>query len=161
MRLYRSSVSAVLLGLYALACTSATAGDPPSPSRGQLLYVPVYSEVPYGDRGRTLNLAATLSIRNTDPEHSIEVRRADYHDAQGRTVRRYLMEPVTLAPLASTRVVVTESDRTGGVSASFLVEWTATKPVSPPLVETVMVSTASSQGISLTGQSQVVREVGP
>lgn len=147
--------------LCALLGAPALAGQAPAPSRGQLLYVPVYSEIPYGDRGKTLNLAATLSVRNTDPEHPIEVRRADYHDTQGRRVRRYLEAPVTLAPLASTHVVVKESDRTGGVSASFVVEWAAARPVSPPLVETVMVSTASSQGISLTGQARVIREEAP
>ena len=31
--------------------------------RGQTLYVPVYSEIPYGDRDHTLALTATLSIQ--------------------------------------------------------------------------------------------------
>jgi len=156
----RLARTAAMIVLCALAAASAF-GEAPRPSRGQLLYVPVYSELPYGDRGKTLNVAATLSIRNTDPEHPVEVRRADYHDAQGRLLRRYLEAPVSLAPLASTRVIVKESDRTGGVSASFVVEWTAAQAVSPPLVESVMVSTASSQGISLTGQARVIRDVGP
>jgi hypothetical protein len=130
-------------------------------SRGQLLYVPVYSEIPYGNRNRTIPLAATLSIRNTDPVHPIEVRRVDYYDAQGQRVAPYLTGPQRLAPLASLHLVVKESDKTGGVSSSFLVEWSATEAVCPPIVETVMVSTASAQGISFLGEARVLRESPP
>lgn len=59
-------------------------------SRGQLLYVPVYSEVPFGDRGFTLNLTATLSIRNTDRKAPITLERIDYVSATGALVRSYL-----------------------------------------------------------------------
>jgi hypothetical protein len=50
---------------------------------GQTLYVPVYSEIPYGDRDHTLDLTATLSIRNMDRKVAITVRTVDYYNAQG------------------------------------------------------------------------------
>jgi len=49
----------------------------------QLLYVPVYSEIPYGDRNLTLNLTATLAIRNLDQSASLTLTRVDYYDAKG------------------------------------------------------------------------------
>ena len=50
--------------------------------------------------------------------------------------------------MASAEFFVKESDTRGGVSASFLVEWVAEQSVSDPLVETVMIGTASTQGVS-------------
>ncbi|PSQ77675.1 MAG: hypothetical protein BRD37_04635, partial [Bacteroidetes bacterium QH_8_67_23] len=42
--------------------------------------------------------------------------------------------------------------------ANFIVRWEADRPVAPPLVETVMISTASTQGISLTSRARVIEE---
>ena len=65
-----------------------------------------------------------------------------------------------LGPLATAEFVVDESDRTGGAGASFLVEWVADGPVSAPVVEAVMISTAGQQGISFVTEGRVVEEVG-
>jgi hypothetical protein len=51
---------------------------------------------------------------------------------------------------------VKESDTRGGVSASFLVEWVAEQSVSAPLVESVMIGTASTQGVSFTCPGRVI-----
>ncbi len=40
-------------------------------SKGQLIYVPIYSHIYYGDREKALLLTATLSIRNIDPTRSL------------------------------------------------------------------------------------------
>jgi hypothetical protein len=123
-------------------------------ARGQVLYVPAYSEVPYGDKGLTLNLTATLSIRNTDRKHPVTVKRVDYYSAAGTLVRAYLKQPALLGPLASSEHVVKESDR----SASFLVEWESEAPVSAPLVEAVMVNSTYNQGIAFTSPARVLEE---
>ena len=47
-------------------------------ARGQTLYVPVYSEIPYGDCDQTLDLTVTLSIRNIDRKVTLIVRKVDY-----------------------------------------------------------------------------------
>jgi hypothetical protein len=39
-----------------------------------------------------------------------------------------------------------------------MVRWHSEKPVSPPIVETVMIGTRSQQGISFLSRGQVVRE---
>ena len=53
-------------------------------SKGQLVYVPVYSHVYYGDYERKILLTGLLSIRNTDPAHAITIVKADYHDSDGK-----------------------------------------------------------------------------
>jgi hypothetical protein len=42
--------------------------------------------------------------------------------------------------MASTEFIVRESDRSGGISASFLGEWESDMPVAPAFVEAVMVN---------------------
>lgn len=127
---------------------------------GQLLYVPVYSHVYFGDRERPVDLTATLSIRNADPEAAVRLGRVQYVGSDGRPLRAYLDAPRTLGPLASTDFVVDQSDRSGGSGASFLVEWTADRPVVPPVVEAVMISTTGQQGISFVTGPRVIAEAG-
>lgn len=52
-------------------------------SKGQTVYVPVYSHIYGGDREHRFYLAVTLSIRNTDPTHPITVLEANYFDSEG------------------------------------------------------------------------------
>ena len=127
---------------------------------GASVYVPVYSHIFFQDEGREIDLAATVSIRNTDPEHPLTLTRVRYYDSDGRLVRQYGEGPVTLAPLASRAYVVEERDRTGGVGANFLVEWEAAAAVSAPVAEAVMISTASTQGISFVSRGVPVRSWG-
>lgn len=126
----------------------------------QTVYVPVYSHIYHQDGTREFNLTATLSIRNTDPDHAITISAVRYNDSAGRLVRQYLEAPLQLTPLASRPFVVEEQDKAGGVGANFIVEWQAGTTVSAPLIEAVMISTASTQGLSFVTRGQVVRPLG-
>ncbi len=126
-------------------------------SRGQLVYVPVYSHIYYGDRELPLLLTATLSLRNTDPAKPITILRVDYYDTEGHLIRSYLTKPLTLKPLASTRFVVRESDTKGGSGANFLVRWQAETEVNAPLLEAVMIGATGQQGISFTSRGWVLQ----
>ena len=122
--------------------------------------MPAYSEIPFGEGKRTLNLTATLSIRNVDTEKAITVRRVDYYDSQGRLVRSCLQEPRVVGPLSSFEVLVKESDRSGGISASFLVQWESDAPINSPVAESIMIGAFSGQGISFVGRARVLEERG-
>ncbi len=152
---YRPGVAALLFVCTLLAGT-ALAETLPSKTKGQTLYVPVYSHIYSGDRERPVYLATTVSIRNTDSSRSIRLLRVDYYDGEGQRVRHYLEKPVELAPMASTRYIVGESDKAGGSGANFIVQWEASTAVSPPIVEGIMISTASQLGISFTSRGQVI-----
>lgn len=123
----------------------------------QTLYVPVYSYIYYGNKEKTIDLTATLSIRNTDATRSITITLVDYHDSNGKLVRHYLSAPIKLRPLATVHYVVAESDRSGGLGASFLVAWSSSEKVSTPVVEAVMIGALSAQGISFVCSGQVVQ----
>ena len=81
-----------------LCCCSSAASwvryQPRSTARGQTLYVPVYSEIPYGDRDQTLDLTVTLSIRNSDRKVAVMVRKVDYYNAKGELVRSFAQAPI-------------------------------------------------------------------
>ena len=127
-------------------------------SRGQRLYVPIYSHIHFKNQERTIDLAATVSMRNTDPDRAIVLTRIDYLDNSGALVRRYLERPRRLGPMASTSVVVEEGDAAGGLGANFIVEWRAAQPVHVPVVESIMISTRSSLGISFASPARVLDE---
>ena len=140
--------------------TSAWATALADAPAGQLLYVPAYSHVYFGDRQRALDLATTLSVRNADPEAALRLVAVHYVGSEGQRIRSYLDAPRTLGPLATADFVVAESDRTGGAGASFLVEWTADGPLTPPVVEAVMISTSGQQGVSFVTEARVIAEAG-
>jgi hypothetical protein len=144
-----------------LATASSPAPDPGAPTkrvRSQTLYVPAYSHIYVRDAQRSINLATTLSIRNTSPDAPLTLSTIEYYDSNGDPVRAYLDTARTLEPLASTYVVVDVSDIRGGVGANFLVRWHADTPVPPPVVETVMITTESTQGISFRSPARVLYE---
>lgn len=127
-------------------------------SKGQTLYVPVYSNVFSGPKRLPFQLAATLSIRNTDLSTPFTIRTIDYYDSQGKLVRRYLERPISLGPLASTYVHIEEKDSSGGFGANFIVRWNAERAINTPIIECVMIGATSGQGISFVSPGQEIRE---
>ncbi len=143
------------------SATSVAMAGRSSTVAGQTIYVPVYSHIYYQDRQRVINLTVTLSVRNADPEHGIWVDSVQYVDADGQLVRSELTAPHQLAPLASLEFVVEEDDTSGGSGASFLVQWSSEEPAVAPVVEAVMISAASTQGISFISPGRVIAEHSP
>lgn len=125
---------------------------------GQTVYVPVYSHVYQNAKRRPFNLVGTLSIRNTDLDHSIRVTSIRYFSSRGKLLRNYLERPLPLAPLASADFVADEHDENGSAT-SFVVEWGAETEVHEPVIEAVMISTKLSQGISFVCPGRVIRSL--
>ena len=127
-------------------------------SAGQTLYVPVYSHIYSGLKGRPFNLAATLSIRNTDPRYPISLISVKFYDTGGNLLKDYVSEPVRLNALVSTRYVIKEAEIGGGSGANFIVTWKSEQKVNPPIIEAIMIGTKSGQGISFVSRGQVIEE---
>ncbi|MBC2712993.1 MAG: DUF3124 domain-containing protein [Desulfosarcina sp.] len=124
--------------------------------KGQTVYVPLYSHIYSGDRELPFYLAATLSIRNTDMKHAITLTAVDYYDSEGKFLKHYLDKTLSLNAMATKRYVVPESDKSGGSGAKFIVKWQSDQPVAEPLIESVMISTKTQQGISFTSRGRVL-----
>jgi len=124
----------------------------------QSIYVPIYSHIYHGDHDKPFNLTATLSIRNTDTKYEITIISADYYDSEGNLLKSYVEQPIKLKNLASTRYIIKKKDKTGGSGAKFIVRWESKEPVNPPLIEGIMISTQSQQGISFISRGQAIKE---
>jgi hypothetical protein len=124
-------------------------------SRGQTVYVPVYSNIYSSPKAVPNHLANILSIRNTDLSRIIQVTAVDYYDTSGALVKKYTTETVTLAPLESTHIYLPEAADEGGFGANFIVRWMAGEEVNAPIIECVM---AGNQGRAFITSGRVVKE---
>jgi len=124
---------------------------------GQTIYVPIYSHVYHDDGKKAFNLAATLSIRNTDLAHPIVITFVRYYDTNGKLLRQYLEQPIQLNALASTDFVIDTTDISGGSGAKFIVEWIAQTEVSEPIIEAVMIGSGYQQGISFISFGKAIQ----
>ncbi|KAA0891768.1 DUF3124 domain-containing protein [Oryzomonas rubra] len=127
-------------------------------SKGQTVYVPVYSNVFSGPKALPFSLATMLSIRNVDLYNQMRVTAIDYYDTGGKLLRSHLAAPLTLPPLGSTYIYLGEQDTAGGFGANFVVRWDAHKVINTPIVECVMIGARSGQGISFVSPGQVIKE---
>jgi hypothetical protein len=150
--------SCVLLFSFFVLGQTGIAASNYSLSKGQTIYVPVYSNVFSAPKQVPFNLATILSIRNTNMKSSITILSADYYDTKGKLVKNYYQQPVTLGPLESTSIYIPEDDTAGGFGANFIVKWNARKDVNAPIVECVMLGMKSGQGISFVSPGQVIKE---
>lgn len=153
----------VLKGLLCIAilsfsCKAALASTDYRLSKGQMLYVPVYSNIFSAPKKIPFNLATILSIRNTDMTNPIKILAADYYDTRGKLVRKYFQQPMLLAPLESTDIFIPEDDTAGGIGANFIVKWSSQKEVNAPIIEAVMIGMKSGQGISFVSPGQEIKE---
>lgn len=122
-------------------------GNEISIEKGRTVYVPAYSHV-YSGSGEPQLLAITLSIRNTDPEHSIRIVDARYFNTKGELVKNYMEGIVTLAPFETVDILVEKQDRRGGSGANFVVTWKSDEPVYEPVIQAIMIGTKTGQNIS-------------
>lgn len=125
-------------------------------SKGQILYVPAYSHIYSGNREVPFLLTVTLSIRNIDQKNDIKILLVDYYETQGKLLKQHIEKPIAIKPLESLRFIIPEKDKSGGSGANFIVEWRSDKLVNPPIVESIMISTHSSQGISFSSRGREI-----
>lgn len=112
------------------------------------VYVPAYAGVRFGAGRAELQLAATLSIRNTSTTRPLNLASIDYYDSAGALVQRYLTEPIALKPLGAIEVFVEAADMRAGAGAHFLVDWAASGTISEPVIETLLVGVSGTHGYS-------------
>ncbi|OHE58063.1 MAG: hypothetical protein A2Z47_15390 [Thermodesulfovibrio sp. RBG_19FT_COMBO_42_12] len=125
-------------------------------SSGESVYVSIYSNLYSGPKAVRFELAAMLSIRNTDPKYPITILKADYYDTSGNIIDNYIKKPMKLKPLESTYFYIKEYDKRGGPGANFIVKWQAERKVNQPIIEGVMLG--MRQGVSFICPGQIITE---
>lgn len=150
-------LSALVFAL-ALASTAAVAQEVRPLSRGQMLFLPIYSHMLYGNLGKSgkasyLLLSALVSIRNTDPRRPLRVLSARYFDTHGKTLAERVAAPVTIPPLGTLELFVELNDASGGSGANFIIRWEAEQPINPPLVEALHANMDGGKAVIFMTQS--------
>jgi len=135
--------------LVALLGSAAPAKATEELSRGQLLYLPVYSYIWHGDRvtegkapPKTL-VSVLVSIRNTSLKIPIRVISARYYSTDGKLLKEYLSKPTEVAALGTLELFVERKEMAGGSGANFIIEWEAAAQTNLPVVEAVHVDIKS------------------
>ena len=152
----------LLLGAF-IFCSGCQARAQNYLSRGQTVYVPIYSSVIHGESNDKENLLAIpfaniLSIRNTNISHSIVIRHVKYYDADGKFLREEKGAQHPLGPLASTNVFVSAKDISAGPGGSFIVEWEADTEVNAPIVEGINMYSLGMKMTTFAGRGQPVEK---
>ncbi len=133
--------------------------NPVKKIKGQTLYLPVYSNIPYHDELSGYNLSAFVAVHNTDFKYNIRITRVFYLNNDGILVKNFLPAAIiVLKPMGATNFFIPEQD-TSGVGANFILEWESDSLVNEPLVESIMVSLTSGQGVTFTSTGKILNEV--
>ena len=131
-------------------------------STGQMVYVPAYSQIHSVFTNKTdarINLAVTLSIRNTDINNPIIIKSVSYYGDDGTMLKEYVETPFQLTKMASVSFNINQTDVRGGIGANFIVEWGAKQSVTEPYIQAIMIGLHSTQGFSWRNPGYVIKEI--
>lgn len=156
----------LLCGVVMAVCTSgfvAHAQEVRAPSKGQPLYLPIYSHMLYGNLGKSgkasyVLLSALVSIRNTDAKRPLRVLSARYFDTNGKLLAERVPTPMLIPPFGTMELFVELNDASGGSGANFIIKWDAEQPVSPPLVESLHANMDGGKAVIFMTQSVPLAE---
>ena len=125
---------------------------------GQVLYLPVYSNIPNPEMGEKYDMSEFLAIHNTDFNNVIKITKVLFFDNDGKLISSFLKNDTILNSLGTVTYYIPTSDQSGA-GANFIVEWTSQSLVTEPLIESVMVGFTSGQGVSFISQGRIIREL--
>lgn len=127
--------------------------------KGQILYMPVYSNIPhYVDSVKT-DMSAFVAFHNTDFKNKVRLQKVQYFDTKGKLVHDFLVDKTKeLGPLETTDFYVPYRDQSG-TGANFLIEWKSDSLITEPLVESITINLLSPTTVSVLSQGKVIKEL--
>lgn len=132
-------------------------------TRGQTLYLPVYSHIWHGDRvveGKypLKNLVSALvSVRNTSLKTPIKVTSARYYNTEGKMLKEYISSPRTVGPMGTLELFVEKQDSAGGSGANFIIVWESVTVTNPPVVEAVHADIKGHQTLTFLTTARIIK----
>jgi hypothetical protein len=152
-----------LFFLLSLLSLSASA-DEVQLSRGQMLYLPIYSTIWHGDthpiKGEPMksSMSALVSIRNTSMKTPIKVVSARYYNTDGKLIKEFVNSPKAIVPLGTLELFIEKSEAAGGSGANFLIQWEAANDTNAPIVEAVHIDNQASRPYSFITTARVIQK---
>lgn len=164
MRRYGGRALALLMVPLCVASIAHAHDDAEAASRGQTIYVPVYSQVHHGNLDTSGKATAELvsvqvSIRNTDTREPIRILAAPYYDSNGRVLRQYISGPRIIPPMGTLELFVEHRENEGGSGANFMIRWESDKgekAVSPPIVEALHTRIQAGKTLAFISRGKAV-----
>lgn len=154
-------LTAVLL-VVGIAAPAIADGMAPA-SRGQTVYVPIYSEIRHGNisstgKTDTALMSVLVSVRNTDPNNAIRVLTAPYYNTGGMLLHNALAAPKVIPPFGTLELFVELRENAGGSGANYVVMWEAGTAVSPPIVEALHSRFQAGYSMAFISRGQAISE---
>ncbi len=152
----------LVAGLMLLGSTAFAEGIEPA-SKGQTVYVPIYSELRHGNasssgRGDSLLLSVLVSVRNTDPKTTIRVVSAPYYNTDGSLIRNSVPSPRSVPPFGTLEIFVELRENAGGSGANYAIKWDAPTPVSPPTIEALHSRFQAGYSVAFISRGRAISE---
>lgn len=127
--------------------------------RGQVLYMPIYSNIPHYMDSLMLDMSAFVTIHNTDFKNPIRLQKVQYFNSKGQMVRDFLNNKFqVIKPLETHDFYIPYNDKSG-LGANFLIEWKSDSLVTEPLVESITLNTKIHNTIAVLSQGKVIKEL--
>lgn len=121
-------------------------------------YVPIYSDIYFGDNIPKELLAATLSLRNTSFIDTLFISTIDYYNTDGALVKSFIDQQIAIAPMATVNYVIDRDDDSGGSGAHFVVNIHARSQKVKPLVQAIMVGEYSSKAFAFESDGYIIAQ---
>ena len=159
-------IHALTCGLFfaLFSASTATIAQEMRPlTKGQTLYLPIYSHMLYGNIGKSgkasnAMLSALVSIRNTDGKRPLRIQSARYFDTHGKMLSERVPSPITIQPYGTLEIFIDLNDSAGGSGANFVIRWEADQPINPPLVESLHANMDGGKAVIFMTQAVPVSE---
>lgn len=129
--------------------------------RGQLIYLPVYSNIPYlvDTTEYEFDMSAFVAIHNTDLKNSIKITKVLYFNTNGKIVCDFLNdETKILEPLSTVDYFIPYEDKSG-IGSNFLIEWISENPVNEPLIEAITINLKTYHSAAIVSNGKIIREI--
>ena len=120
-------------------------------------YLSVYSQIYSYTEHTSIDLTATVSMRNTSANMKLYLLKADYFDTKGNKIHSYVGKPIEISELETLEIVIAEFDKQGGTGANFIFDWAIEPSSTSPIFEAVMISTYGQQGLSFTTKGHQIK----
>lgn len=133
-------------------------------SKGQTLYLPVYSFIWHGDinsgTGQPMKaeMSALVSIRNTSLKTPIRLLSARYYNTDGKLLKEFVNVPRNIAPMGTAELFIEKSESEGGSGANFIIQWEAATETNPPVVEAVHIDNQGGRPYSFITTARVINK---
>jgi len=126
--------------------------------KGQVIYLPIYSNIPHFMDSIKIDMSAFIAFHNTDFKNTIKLQQVQYFDTKGELVKDFLLEKtIVLGPLETTNFYVPYKDQSG-TGANFLIEWKSDSLVTEPLVESITINTKMHNCVAVLSSGKVIKE---